>query len=143
VGGVCAMPYSHAIHPHGKYALLVAEGECDLDRTIVAMTTLVKDPGWAPDFGILVDARRIEYTPGAEETRQLAAVASQRDFFLSHPMAIVVGQDLNYGIARMFSALAGLQGAAVEVFRDMEGAHAWLKAAIGARGAGDRTGEET
>jgi hypothetical protein len=142
VGG-CAMPYSHTIHPQGKYALLLAEGECDLDQTIVAMTTLVKDPGWRLDLGILVDARRIEYAPGAEETRQLATVASQRDFFLDHPMAIVAGQDLNYGIARMFTAFAGLQGATAEVFRDMEEARAWLEAAIAARGARDPSGEET
>lgn len=126
------MPYSHTIQPLEQYALMIAEGACDLDQTIVAMAGLAHDPEFGPGFGILTDARRVEYTPDAEETHQLATVASQRDFFLDHPMAIVVGQELNYGIARMFSALASLQGATAEVFRDMEEARAWLTAAVAA-----------
>jgi hypothetical protein len=136
------MPYSHTIHPQEKYALMIAEGACDLDQTIVAMTSLAHDPEFRPGFGILADARRVEYTPGAEETHQLATVASQRDVFLDHPMAIVVSQDLNYGIARIFSALASLRGATAEVFRDMEAARAWLTAAVAAGPAKDPSGEE-
>lgn len=137
------MPYSHEMHPQEKYALVIAEGECDLDQTIVAMTTLVKDPDFGPGFGILADARRIQYAPGVEETRQIATVASQRNFFLDHPMAIVVEQEVTYGIARMFSALAGLQGVTAEVFRDIEEARSWLAAAIAAGRARDPSGEET
>lgn len=124
------MPYSHEIVPPEKFALVVAAGACDLDQTIVELTRLVRDPGFGPGYGVLVDARRIEYAPGAEETRQLATAAAQRDFLLHHPVAIVVEQDLNYGIARMYSAMSSLQGATAEVFRDMEEARAWLQAAV-------------
>jgi hypothetical protein len=135
------VPYSHEIHPREKFALVVAEGACDLHQTIVEMTGLVRDPEFGPGFGILVDARRIEYAPGAEETRQLATAAAQSDFLLHHPVAIVVQQDLNYGIARMYSAMSALQGATAEVFRDMEEARTWLLAAVQGAPARERMEE--
>lgn len=139
------MPYTHELYPREKYALVTAEGPCDLDQTIVALRTLVRDPGFGAGFGVLVDARRIEYTPGAEETRQIATLATHRDLLLHHPLAIAAEQDLNYGIARMFSAMSSLQGGTVEVFRDLKEARAWLITALEtgrARGPSE-TGEET
>jgi hypothetical protein len=137
------MPYSHEIYPQEKYALVIAEGECDLDQTIVELTGLAGDPRFKAGYGVLVDARRIDYAPGREETHQIATVTAQRDILLRHPLAIVVEQDVHYGIARMFSAMTGLQGATAEVFRDMEEARAWLLTAVRTGRARDRSGEET
>ena len=135
------MPYSYTIHPSESHALLIAEGECDLDQTIVAMTALAGDPAFQPEFGVLADVRGIDYAPGAEETRRLATVAAQRDLLLNHPIAIVASGDLNYGIGRMFSALVALQGGTAEVFRDMDGARAWLRRAVAAGRVRDPSGE--
>jgi hypothetical protein len=135
------MPYTYTIHPSERYAVLIAEGECDLDQTIVAMTGIARDPRFGPGFGVLADARGIDYAPRSDETRRLATLAAQRDLMLNHPIAIVASGDLNYGIGRMFSALVALQGGTAEVFRDLDGARSWLRKAVAAGPLRDPSGE--
>jgi len=124
------MPFTHSFSPDASFAVVVAEGACDLAATLAEIESLSADPRFTRGMGILADARRIDYVPSPDETRLIAMVSSRREAFQDHPLAIVVEQMIHYGLARLFAAHAALQGATVEVFRDVGEAQSWLHAKV-------------
>jgi hypothetical protein len=89
------------------------------------MDRLSKDPDFAPDFSQMVDFREITGVEfGPEEVRQFA----ERNIYSSHSRrAIVVGDDLLFGLARMFEIHRELRGEkGIRVFRDYDEALDWV-----------------
>jgi hypothetical protein len=75
---------------------------------------------------ILLDTRRSHVHPSFDGVRELADFV--RSFNPDPPprTALVVGSDLQYGLARMLGALVGLMHWEFRIFRDIESAEAWL-----------------
>jgi hypothetical protein len=89
------------------------------------MDRLSKDPDFAPDFCQLVDFREIAGVEfGPEEVRQFA----QRNIYSPSPRrAIVVKDDLQFGLARMFEIHRELNGEkGIRVFRNYDDALDWI-----------------
>jgi hypothetical protein len=89
------------------------------------MDRLSKDPDFDPDFSQLTDFTQItalEIEP--EDVRQLA----QRKIFSPHSRrALLVKDDLQYGLARMFEIYRELNGeTGIRVFRNLDEALEWI-----------------
>ena len=83
------------------------------------------DPAVLPDSGLLIDNGESEFdVPGGDVTRLAEALAVRLPKMCA--VAVVVSRSLHYGMARQFQAFAARGRAAVEVFRDIEAARAWL-----------------
>ena len=80
----------------------------------------------------LVDARAASTDLSADQVRQLVdrAAGMMRSGELG-PIAIVTGNDVVYGMSRMYSMRAEGIGVRARVFRDMESAAAWLDEVTG------------
>ena len=85
---------------------------------------LAAEPEFEPTFRQLCDLR--EVTRLATSTPALRDLAQSSVFAAGARRAVVVGSDLDYGIARMFQTFCELAGAEVSVFRDRPSAVAWL-----------------
>ncbi|MBV8904976.1 MAG: hypothetical protein JOZ22_15205 [Acidobacteriia bacterium] len=77
---------------------------------------------------MLLDVRLCTDNPSSEEFRRWAiSLASRRDQGLSDRCAFVIGgKPIAYGLARMASAYADLQGMRIEIFTEFEQALQWL-----------------
>ena len=86
---------------------------------------LREDPAFDPSFRQLIDLREVEkYEVSAATLRDLAHL---RIFRQGTRRAIVVGNDVMFGMARMFVSYSGTaQGGDVAIFRDPVEARRWL-----------------
>ena len=91
------------------------------------------DPDFDPTFALIADFRAAnlaEVTPS-----DIRRLAEEAPFGPESPRALVVSDDTNYGLARMFGAyseLAARKGP-VEAFRDLESAWVWIEGARSGR----------
>jgi hypothetical protein len=89
------------------------------------------DPQVDPRLPVLLDYRRVE-TPSfsADDLRRFAEGTPVHP---SARRAIVVAEELAFGLARMFEAFSAIDrpGSNVRVFKDIDAARAWLLAPAG------------
>jgi len=90
-----------------------------------AMAAALADPALRPGSHLLWDASEAPARASADKMRSLLHFqgASAK---LSNRCAMVVANDLQFGVARMFSVYAEEAGVTVQVFRDIAAAKAWL-----------------
>jgi hypothetical protein len=91
------------------------------------MDRISKDPDFDPNFSQLMDFRQITGVEfGPEDVRQFAA----RNIFSPHARrAMLVKDDLQFGLARMFEIHRELNGeTGINVFRNYEEAVDWILA---------------
>jgi hypothetical protein len=89
------------------------------------MERLSKDPDFDPDFSQLMDFTQITALEiGPEDVRRFA----ERNIFSSHSRrAMVVRNDLQFGLARMFEIHRELNGeTGIRVFRTLDEALDWI-----------------
>jgi len=80
------------------------------------------------EFSELFDAREATTNVTLEEVRLLARRAADMLRLVDlGATAIVTTNDVLYGMARMYSVLAESEGAAADVFSDVESASEWLE----------------
>ena len=87
------------------------------------------DPDFDPTFALIADFRAASLSEvTAFDIRRLAEEAP---FGPDSPRALVVSDDANYGLARMFGAYSELaeRKGPVEAFRDLETAWTWVEGA--------------
>jgi hypothetical protein len=95
----------------------------DVQRLIGEVARVVDG---SPGARILVDNRQVTSVPSTAELKAIAAALKPLIASGVTGFAIVTGSAFLYGIGRMFGAFADVAGAKVAVFRDLEGATAWL-----------------
>jgi hypothetical protein len=117
----------YSIDPEKKLAYLTLPEKTDLAETLEALRQLAADERLGNDFGILVDVRATTFIPTAGEARAIASEISRPALFLHRPIAVVVFQLVQYGIGNMVSLIAGVKGAVLRVFYDIEAAERWLQ----------------
>ena len=91
-----------------------------------AMSTVAADPAFEPDFGLLIDARTMDYVATREEARALAS--RHAETFKNLPVAVVVSRAVHYGVANQIAALTDLRGGTLRAIYDWEEAKEWLLA---------------
>lgn len=57
------MPFNHKIHKEGEIVIVKAIGVIDINSTLEAIASVIKDPEFSPHFQIIVDLRKIQYNP--------------------------------------------------------------------------------
>lgn len=107
--------------------LVMTSGAGPLTREDILghMDRLSADPDFEPDFGQLADFRQItEVQFGPEEVRQFA----ERDIYSpTARRALLVNDDLQFGLARMFEIHRELKGeTGIRVFRTLDEALDWV-----------------
>ena len=86
----------------------------------------LSDPDLPTPLRVCRDNR--QHTPlAAEAVRDLAMFNQDLEVPDDSRLAIVVAQDVQFGVARMYQAWADQSDYAVEVFRDPDDAVAWLR----------------
>lgn len=61
------MPYSHKIYREYKTAIVKAAGPIDLQSSIAAMKDLSNDKNFDPHFNVIVDLRKMDFTPTSKD----------------------------------------------------------------------------
>lgn len=92
-----------------------------------AVEAVVENPQFDQDMKILVDFRDFRWIPSTRELKEVAECISvlRRDF--SPRTALVVSNDLLFGVARLFSWIAKTKGYSAKPFKELSEARAWLK----------------
>lgn len=100
-------------------------GETSDAELIAADDRLRQDPAFRPEFDEIVDARG---AIGLRVTPEVVREITSRPPLFSEKSrrAFVVGSDLGYGMARMFSLRRGEEAGEIRVFYEIGEAEAWL-----------------
>jgi hypothetical protein len=117
----------HSIDEAKKLAYFTLPEKTNLTETLDALRQLALDERLGADFGILVDVQATNFIPTAGEARTIAALVSDPELLLRHPIAVVVSQTVQYGIGNMVSLIAGIRGTVLRAFYKVEQAEAWLQ----------------
>jgi hypothetical protein len=115
----------YKIDKERKLVLSSGTGVLTREDILGHMERLSNDPDFDPDFSQLADFRQItEVEFGPEDVRQFA----ERNIYSSRARrAIVVKDDLQFGLARMFEIHRELNGeTGIRVFRSFEDAMDWI-----------------
>jgi hypothetical protein len=118
------MSLSYTIDANRRLIIVRAGGvltERDVNRT---RERLRQDPGFDPEFDQLFDARDVE-----DVALSKAGMARLADTSILAPAvrrAFVAATTLQYGMARMFTAVSEQRQHVTQVFRRLDEAEAWL-----------------
>jgi len=118
------VPSAYTILP--KHTLVITRGWGILtDRDIVAHArALAADPHFEPRFRQLADLR--EVTAMDVTTAGVRQLVEANPFGAGARRAVVVRDDVVYGMARMYELMRGESPDAVEVFRELDQGLQWL-----------------
>ncbi|HET7535685.1 MAG TPA: hypothetical protein VFJ90_04475 [Candidatus Didemnitutus sp.] len=117
------MPTDYVIDVPRRVIFSTTTGNSSLQEIKEHHTRLMQDPSFAPSFNQLLDLRQLEGHNAT--TADLMALAERNVFGAGSRRAIVVSQDVHYGLARMFEMMR--QGEEeIMVFRDIAEARQWL-----------------
>jgi hypothetical protein len=78
--------------------------------------------------GVLLDDRNAKFTGFRDNFAEMARFHHRLSDRIGKKMAVLVSDDLQYGMARMSSAIHSLHGIDLEPFKDEEKAWAWINA---------------
>jgi hypothetical protein len=126
------MGYTYSIDESRELATVVWAGDVRPEEAGEAIRALAQDPRCKPHFRRLVDMREARVQIPKQDNRELAQTNAEagRAVEPNAPRgktAIVVGDELSFGIASQYAAYAELQGVPTEVFRDRKAAEVWLE----------------
>ena len=120
------MSASYRIDKERRLVMSTGTGALTKEDILGHMDRISKDPDFDPDFSQLVDFRQITGVEfGPEDVRQFA----QRSIYSSCARrAILVKDDLQFGLARMFEIYRELNGeSGIRVFRTLDEAMDWIQ----------------
>ena len=119
------MPISTEWDPRERVWTLATRETFDLSDILA----LVQKTDWKGGTRFLWDLRALTKGPGAmDEIQQAVELTAQNsDTWRGARLAVLVARDVDYGIARMFGALASRLELEYEVFRDQDAALDWLR----------------
>lgn len=121
------MTITYTVDETEKLAYVTFPKETTLAAAFDTMQALAADPRLGRDFGILVDLRAFKPVPTAQEARDIVTTATGHDMFLPNPTALVVGSLVQLGMGNIISIIAGMRGAKVKPFQQIEEAKRWLQ----------------
>lgn len=121
------MPIVHTIAAQEEMAFVTSCSPVNLDTIRDSILGLANEPGFSPDFRILVDLRDMDYAPSNEDIQIIAENLGRMKDSYCNRIAVVVAGDLHFGLFRMASTYADLKGVDMKIFRDPEEARAWLQ----------------
>jgi hypothetical protein len=124
------MDFSYSIDTAKGLARVEVSGDVSVEQAAEVIATVSRDPRWQPGFSRLVDMRNARISFSKDGSRNLAAVNASEGRAAAikpqHKVALVITDELSFGIASQYAAYSELQGVPTEVFRDIARAESWL-----------------
>jgi hypothetical protein len=120
------VPFQVIVDKNRKIFKLVGTGSTDTEGYRSAIQSVANHPLFEPGYQLLVDARRLNYTPSASEVHMFAQMHTSIEAFKSRKVAVVVSKIGDYGMANMFAAQCNLSGVKVDTFLSIRAAELWL-----------------
>lgn len=122
------MPYRLVVHADLGTVFTQGLGEVTHQEVLAFRRELVDTDGFAPSFRQILDLRLARYAPKLEALRELA---DDDPFAPESRRALVVADDLQYGLARIYGTLCAARGKDLRPFRTLEEACLWLDVPLG------------
>jgi hypothetical protein len=122
------MNYSYSIDTSAAVAHVEGSGDFDLLETLSAPLELFAHEDFDPDFGVVVDLRKLEYEPSASHLVAIARNLVRFKALLGHRVAVVVSRRIHRLAAELTAAMADAGGFPIRVFSSLEGAQVWVVA---------------
>ncbi len=122
------MSYAYTVDQAQNLLVVKFWGEIPYAEDARAVLTILDDPRIQPGVRILVDRLDSAFTATPEEVRAHVGLVGMKMASLGEPkVANVVSANLDYGMVRMFKAVAdGRLDHEFTVFRSLEEACSWL-----------------
>ena len=127
LGDVAPVPITTTFDPDRHRRTHVVTGRVDPDEIVRELETVFSDPRYRRGDCALWDLRHVTAIPSSAEVHRVATVTERlRASGGASCVALVVGDDALFGMARMFEALVVWRSGRCKVFRSVEDGEAWL-----------------
>ncbi len=122
------MSLNYNIFTTEKVVIVIGKGTVTEDDFIDQVTKQINDSDYRFEMNTIYDLRNCRYEGGHEKLKDLARKMVVSDI-IKQPSktAIIADRDLEYGLARVYSALAEDSKVDYEVFRSCKDAMCWLE----------------
>ena len=121
------MPITYTIDKQRRSIHRVISGTVTSDEILASLTEILKHPDYQPGMKSLTDLRAIQHYASPQDVRQIANfILGRGDEVRGGKAAIVVAQDVSFGMARMLELLTESSPLSIGVFRDLKEAYEWL-----------------
>ncbi|HRX20016.1 MAG TPA: hypothetical protein P5135_13270 [Gemmatimonadales bacterium] len=121
------MPIRHTIDARAGRIRVIRSGAISLHDENDAYRARLADPLYRSGLDVLVDSREVDPPDDARTVRHVADhVARHATALRCRRVALVVGSEVMYGMARMYQILSEEWYPDTAVFRELEAAEAWL-----------------
>jgi hypothetical protein len=121
------MPAFYFIDKERRLVFSSGSGVLTLEDMLGHRSRLLKDPDFDPDFSQIFDFTNV--TQVEIKSEDVLLLAETKVFSPKSHRAVIAGNDLVYGLSRMFEILRDTKGeTGVRVFRDRDEALAWALA---------------
>lgn len=121
----------YTIDKQRRLVLSSADGTLTREDVQGHMDRLSNDPDFNPDFSQVLDFTRVSTVE--LEPDDIRLFAKRKIFSLTSRRAMIVKDDLQFGLARMFATHRELEGEiGISVFRDAAEAMEWVLAGMAA-----------
>ena len=119
---------TYRIDPEAKLVHMIGSGRLTDEEMLACVVALRSDPGLVPDAVVLSDMRAITMGFSSQGVRKMLDImVDTADRRAETKGAVVVGNDVTFGMARMMSLMADERVSPVfRVFRDLDSACEWL-----------------
>jgi hypothetical protein len=126
------MTFEYRIHSELGLTCIRVSGLITADVEEKMMLEIIADPAFARDMKILVDRRESSMELALADVKKFIAGLTAHEEVFGHPrIAVVTGQDVDFGLHRQFQALAdGVVKHDYRVFRSLDQAKQFLELEI-------------
>jgi hypothetical protein len=125
------MPMTYRIDAEDGIVFMTAMGDVNFEEYRAFMALRDSDPNYCASMPAVFDARRARLSFSVDEVRELAQIARAQLPGKLIRRAIVVADDLEFGISKLFQILTNDARHQYEVFRDYESALDWVTGGVG------------
>ena len=120
------MPISY--HFSNKTIWVTLIGQYSLDEMRQVAAKILHDPAFTDDVNLLLDARQSTVNPPLAEIKDRVTFLKSVVQHRPGRIAIVVSDTLRYGLTRMLTIYAQMEGLKITAFMNLEQAREWLEA---------------
>lgn len=120
------MPYDHRVDVGRRVIYVRGHGSVEIEATLDSIRRLPTEPGFEPDFLVLVDLRKSGWIPEVEEIRRIADEFAGLSKRFQNRIALLAEREVDFGIARMASSFVEARGIQMAAFKDRSDAERWL-----------------
>ena len=121
------MPITYTIDKHSRFIHRVVSGIVTSDEILANITEILQHPAYQPGMKSLTDLRATQHYASPQEVRQIANfILGQSEKVQGGKAAVVVSQDVSFGMVRMLELLTESSPLSIGVFKDLQEAYEWL-----------------